>query len=313
MFIGHETVAFAVVALAAVRLGVSKERALALGVAAGLFAAVPDADMVYALSGLLSAQGGVFGATEAFWAASTAVHRTITHSVVLAAPAALAFALLHDEQTTFRAAGWTVLVGVAGVAFLVSGPLALLVTAAFAAAGRLVLLALDRYVTPALSARDVGVAAFAGLATHPFGDYLTGHPPDLLYPLPIHILTARPDLFGDETLNLLAAFGFELACIWAGVLVALHLLDRDPRDYVSPKATAGIAYAAVAFVVTPPTLDLSYPFVFSVLAVGVVGVTPDYTRRLPDAPTAALTGLAAVTLAGVAYLATYLGFVSEYL
>lgn len=312
MFVGHETIAFAVVALAAVHLGASRDRALALGVTAALFAAVPDVDMVYALSGVLRADGGVFATTNAFWAASTAVHRSITHSLLLAAPAAVAFGLLHESSRRRRAAGWTVLAAVTAVSFAVSGPLALLVVAAFAAAGRLVLLALDRYA-PDLTPRDVALSGFVGLASHPFGDYLTGHPPHLLYPLPVHLTTARPDLFGDATLNLLAAFGFELACLWAGVLVALHLLEKNPRNYVSPKATAGLAYAAVAFVVTPPTLDFSYPFVFSVLAVGVVGVTPDYARRLPDRWTATVTGLAAITLAGVAYLLTYLGFVAEYL
>lgn len=307
MFLGHETLAFALVALVATLCGVSRERALALGVAAGLFALVPDADMVYALAGFLRVDSAsAFAAANAFWAASTAVHRSITHSVVLAAPAALGFALAATERRHWRALGALVLAGIAGVAFVESGPLGILVTAAFALAGLAVVALSVRHLE--LGGRGVGAAALVGLVSHPFGDLLTGHPPALLYPFDVTLLAARPTLFADATLNLLSAFAFELAAIWAGLLVFLYLTDRRFRGYLAPRAAAGGAYALAALVIQPPTLDTSYHFVFSVLAVGSVGLHPRslLERSLPDPVAVAVTGLTAVTVAGVGYTAAYL-------
>jgi membrane-bound metal-dependent hydrolase YbcI (DUF457 family) len=109
MFIGHGLLAFALVALAGDALGWSRDRALWLGVLAGAFATVPDVDMLYAPIGVLGGVDGLFEASEAFWSASSVVHRTVTHSLVLGAVAALGFALLfvqeplaHDAMHNFR-------------------------------------------------------------------------------------------------------------------------------------------------------------------------------------------------------------------
>jgi hypothetical protein len=75
-----------------------------------------------------------------------------------------------------------------------------------------------------------------------------------------------------------------------------------------------MGYAASVFVVPAPTLERSYPFVFTILAVGALGLFPRLRRtdsltspgfRRPDAVAAVLTGLAAVTLAWLAYAAAY--------
>jgi hypothetical protein len=73
-------------------------------------------------------------------------------------------------------------------------------------------------------------------------------------------------------------------------------------------------YAVSVFLIPPPTLDLSYPFVLSVVAVGAVGAIPRvHLRRaqrrrvsVPGRPTALVTALAAVTVAWVAYAVAYL-------
>ncbi|MFC7167659.1 metal-dependent hydrolase [Halospeciosus flavus] len=307
MFLGHETLAFALVALVATLCGVSRERALALGVAAGLFAFVPDADMVYALAGFLRVDSAsAFAAANAFWSASTAVHRSITHSLVLAGPAAAGFALVAATSRFHRALGALLLAGLVGVAFVASGPLGVLVTVAFALAGLGVVALATRRLD--LGSRAVGATALVGLVSHPFGDLLTGHPPAFFYPFEVTLLAGRPAPFGDPTLNLLAAFAFELAAIWAGLVVFLALTDRRFRGHLAPRAAAGGAYALAALVIQPPTLETSYQFVFSVLAVGSVGLHPRslLDRSLPDPVAVAVTGLTAITVAGAGYTVAYL-------
>ncbi|QDX41699.1 metal-dependent hydrolase [Salarchaeum sp. JOR-1] len=303
MFVGHETLAFALVALAALRLGRSRPEALALGVAAGAFAAVPDVDMVYAPAGLLGLDSAsAFAAANAFWSASTVVHRAMTHSVVVAVPAALGFALAaHDSRTRLVAA--PVLLALVGVAAVASGALGAFVMAVYVAAGALVAVLAARRL--ALAPREVAAVALAGLVSHPFGDLFTGEAPQFLYPLSGVVFDGRLALAADPTLHLLGAFGVELAAIWLGVLTYLHLTERSPWRHLNVRAAGGAAYALAAFVIAPPTLDTSYQFVFSVLAVGFVGVVPDWKRRLPPLSTATITGLAAITVAGLAYAVAY--------
>jgi membrane-bound metal-dependent hydrolase YbcI (DUF457 family) len=306
MFVGHATAAFGVVALLALAAGVSRRRAVALAVVAGLFATVPDVDMAYALVGLVGVDPTQpLAAANSFWGASTAVHRGVTHSLALALPAAAAFALAPTRSRV--ATG--ILAGVVAVAFVTSGPLSAVVAGLFAVAGWVV-----AQFGHAVDVRGQTLLAMAvvGLASHPFGDLLTGEPPALLYPLDVVVFGDTVTLAGDPTLHLLSAFGVELAAIWLGVVGALAVADRRLREFVDYRAAAGVAYALAVLAVPAPTLDGSYQFVFTVLAVGTVGVAPKPTapRTLPGLPSALLTGLAAVTVAGAAYAVTYLASVA---
>lgn len=334
MMVGHAMLAFALVAPAALALGYGRERALALGVAAAAFAAVPDVDMAYALLGAAQAQAfGVWAVTEAFWQSSHVVHRSITHSLVVAVPAALAFAWsagttdrgvrLPGSRRTLsgrQAVALGVLASLVGVAFVESGPLGAAIMTVFAVAGVAVAGVARRRA--GLSARELLAAGLVGLLTHPFGDVFTGSPPDFLYPFDATFLDGRVALAGNPTLNLLAVFGLELATIWLAATAFCRLSGRRSRAHVDARATLGAAYGVAALVLPAPTLSVSYHFVFSVLAVGTVGVAPrqlpiDRLRRStglrpslarPDADTcldAALTGLLAVTLGAAAYAVGY--------
>ncbi|MBP1987781.1 metal-dependent hydrolase [Halolamina salifodinae] len=311
MFVGHAMLAFALVGGGAALLR-DREAGLKLGLVAAAFATVPDVDMVYALVGLASATGGVMGTVSSFWAASTAVHRTITHSLVVApVAAALAAAWLHGRQTDAR--GWLAVAALLGaglgvVATVVSGALGGVVMAVFIVAAVAVAEGADRYA-PADS-RATFAVALVGLVSHPFGDLATGEPPAFLYPFSAPLVTERVALSADPTLHLLGAFGVELVAIWAGLLVAVYLLERSVRAAIDLRAVVGVGYALAALAIPAPTLEFSYPFVLSVLAVGMVGAVPrfrllDARIERPGAVGAALTGLAAVTVAGIAYAAAY--------
>ncbi|MFB6354498.1 MAG: metal-dependent hydrolase [Halobacteriales archaeon] len=302
MFVGHAFVAFAIGATGAVRLGASRRRALLFGVTAAAFATVPDVDVLVAVLGLLRAgPDGVWAATAAFWAASQAVHRAVTHSLLLALPAAGGFALAAGRR--FRPVAAVPLAGLVAIGWLAEGPLAAAMLGLFALAG----LAVARLAAGhGLGRRAVLAAALLGLLSHPFGDLFTGTPPSLFYPLEAAVVGERVTLLADPTLNLLGVFGLELAAIWLGVAVAARFAGWSLATAIDRRAAAGALYGVAAFLLPPPTLETSYHFVFSVLAVGSVGAAP-LSRRIDRerAARAAVTGLAGVSLAGAAYAAVY--------
>lgn len=277
----------------------SRQRAFGVGVLAALFATVPDVDMIYAVQGL-TVGGGPFAVADSFWAASTLVHRGATHSLVVGGFAALCVAVLSRHPLA-AAVGLGGLIPVTTVA---AGWVAGVMMALFVGLTLVVAMMGYRFGFPA---RVVGGTAALGLLTHPFGDLLTGTPPPLLFPIETVVVHGRVMPFADPTLNLLSAFGVELAVIWAAVVVFGHLVDRSVWAAIDQRALVGVVYGGAAVVVAPPTMDVSYHFVFSVLALGIVGVAPtDRQWRVPATWTVLVTGLATISIGATAYAATYL-------
>jgi hypothetical protein len=313
MFVGHAALAFALVGGVAVARGWSTHRALALGVVAGAFAALPDVDMAYALVGVAGVAGGdALAVAGAFWSTGNVVHRAVTHSLVLAPPVALLAALRATDDRRARTLSLALVVLMVALVAAVGGTLAALITLLFVLGAAVVGTVAGRHA--ALTSRQILVAALVGLVTHPFGDLFTGEPPAMLYPVDAALVTDRVALAVDPTLHLLAAFGVELATVWAAVAVVCIATGLRPTTAVSPRATLGAGYAASVLLIPAPTLDLSYPFVFSVLAVGLLGFFPRVrlvgdprgpTVEPPDWLGAALTGLSAITVAWLAYGVAY--------
>ena len=313
MFVGHAALAFALVGGVAVARGWSTERALVFGVVAGAFAALPDVDMAYALVGIAGAAGSdALAVAGAFWSTGNVVHRAVTHSLVLAPPVALLAALRAVDGRLAQALSVALGALVIAVVALVGGTLAALITLLFVLGAAVVGTVAARHA--ALTPPRILVAALVGFVTHPFGDLFTGEPPAMLYPVDAALVTDRVAFAADPTLHLLAAFGVELATVWAVVAVVCLATGLRPTAAVSPRATLGAGYAASVLLIPAPTLDLSYPFVFSVLAVGLLGLFPRArlvgdprgpTVEPPDWLGAALTGLSAITVAWLAYGVAY--------
>ena len=309
MFVGHGLVAFAVVASLARSCDWPADRALAVGVVAALFGTLPDIDMVYALVGLAGGLEGIGAVADSFWGAALVVHRSMTHSLVVGAVAAVAFtawtgrrgSLASPDPATLLAAGLSV--GLVGVAGLADGPLAAAILAIFLLGGLgIVRLARAWEFGP----KTVGLAASVGLLTHPFGDLLTGAPPALAYPFELGLLTGRVSLHADPTMHLLGAFFVELATIWVALAVFARLRGWRLRSHISPRASLGVSYASAVVLVPAPTLEVASPFVFSVLAVGLLGVGLDREAITASPRETVSTALAAVTVAALAYAGAYL-------
>jgi hypothetical protein len=311
MFVGHGFVAFALAAGLGHAAGWSRERALSVGLLAGLFGLAPDVDMAYALVGLAGADTAM-GAATGFWSASTTVHRVVTHSFVVGGVAAVAAGALASQDDRLRAVSGLALAALVVVAALATGALAAGVMALFVVAVALLAVGGRR---AGVTARTAGVAAAVGLLAHPPGDLLTGEPPAFLYPLDVTLVAARPDPFADPTLNLLAPLFLELATFWVALGVYLWVSDGLPtlRAHLRGRAALGLGFAGVAVLLPPPTLDVSYHFVFPLVGVGLLTAAPwpvvevSSLGDLREQPlAAAATGLTAVTLAALAYTAVYL-------
>ncbi|AHG01400.1 hypothetical protein HALLA_03165 (plasmid) [Halostagnicola larsenii XH-48] len=277
MFLGHALLAFALATLLADWRGWPARRALTLGVIAGAFAAIPDIDVAYAAVALdfgrLTTESVARPST--FWDATRGVHRAMTHSLIVSLLAGPAFGLWTGAKngsaltrTIGRGVGAAVLVGLVTVAALSSGPLGAIVMGLFAVAG--VGVALLCRIATDFSARTIGLAATAGLLSHPWGDLVTGEPPQLFYPLSVRVFDGRVMLHDDATVHLLGAFALELAVVWLAAFAIARVTDHSLSRLVDRRASIGVAYGMVAVVMTPPTLDVSYHFVFSILAVGIV-------------------------------------------
>lgn len=299
MFVGHAAIAFAAVGMGARLLGLPRERALVLGTFAAAAAVVPDLDVLYALSGFAAAESlDPLAITEGFWAASTTVHRSVTHSLVLAITTAAGIGLVASGNRK-RTLGLAVF-GLAALAIGLNTRAAIWVgVLAFLVGSAILGTVADRL---AIGPKAAGLAAAVGLVSHPFGDLFTGQPPWLLYPTDFHLLTGRIALSADPTLHLLGAFFVELAAIWLGVYMVARLRGGSLHQHLKPHAALGGSYALAALVIPAPTLDLAYHFVFSVTAVGMVGAMP--SRSIP-ALTRVVTALAAITLAAGAYAGSY--------
>ena len=321
MFVGHGLLMFALAVFAAEWRGWSSRRALTLGVAAGAFATMPDVDIVYAA---IAIDGGFASgvAPKVFWDAANAVHRSMTHSLVVAAVAGPALGVwsLRGSARTARALALATLAGLVVVAVAVSGTLGGIVMGAFVAGGVTTATACRRWTD--LSPGVIGVSATAGLASHPWGDLLTGQPPQLLYPFDVGIIGERIVLHSDPTIHLVGAFAVELGVVWLAAVAVVAVTDRSWRTFYGPSAALGAAYGVAPLVLVPPTLETSYQFVFSILAVGVVCGAVAWYRSTPTAPSGVATdggagrpasgfdfgavGLSGTTVALLGYVVVYL-------
>ncbi|WP_158854149.1 metal-dependent hydrolase [Halorhabdus sp. CUG00001] len=309
MFVGHAFLAFGIVALIAGRYGpetrplglpggVTVGSAVAVGLAAALFSSLPDVDVAHAAFQVvtLPEESTAF---DHFWAATSERHRTTTHSLVVAVAASVGFAL----WPVGRWLGLGVLAGVVALGAVAGGIVGGAVMTVFVLVG---LLVVTLALKTGLAGRSIFTAAVVGLSIHPFTDLLTGEPPLFFAPWEFDVIGGRIEPFVDPTLNLLLAFGTELAVIWFGLLVGLWLAGIDCRRHVHAAATVGIAYAPMALVLRQPSVDNATPFVATILLVGVVGVV-SFRRPLSSdtTVTAALTALATITFAWLGFTLAY--------
>lgn len=301
MFVGHALLAFAIAASVARRLSVPRQRTLRYGVFAGLFAAVPDIDVVYAPVGLLLRSVDSVG-PDVFWEAANVIHRGPTHSLVMAGTLAVGAVFWTRQRRSERALSVALGALLVAVATASSGAVGGAVVLVFVLAGFGVATAAARRGT---ATKPLLAAAVVGLLSHPFGDLFTGSPPPLLYPFDVTLVAERIVLHPDPTGHLLAAFALELGTVWLALWTYARVSELRLSAFVTRRATLGAGYAAAALLLPAPTLDHSAHFVVSVLAVGFVGAPTQPFARDIDWREVVVTGLSAVTIGAVAYALMY--------
>lgn len=115
----------------------------------------------------------------------------------------------------------------------------------------------------------IAVAAL-GMLSHPFGDVFTGTPPKFFYPLDITLFPERVLIFQNPVFNLLSIFTLEFSLVIAGFVTYANLNQLEFYDKIHPFSFVGIFYAPAALLIPPPTLDVAYQFVFSILGFGLI-------------------------------------------
>ncbi|WP_306059890.1 metal-dependent hydrolase [Natronococcus wangiae] len=285
MFVGHALLAFALVVLFTDWRNWPTRRAVTLGLVAGAFAALPDIDVAYALVAVDGER--LLGSVDptAFWDATRDVHRSMTHSLVVALATGPAFGFLTARGTgkharSAQALAAVVLCAIVGGALVTSGPFGGIVMGVFALVGAGLATLIRRRTE--LSPRIVALAATVGLVTHPWGDLTTGRPPLLTYPFESGLVGERVVLHGDPTIHLLGAFALELAVVWLAVLAVARATDRSLWRLSDRSAAVGTVYGVLAIVMAPPTLSVSYHFVFSLLSVGALCGVLSWRRSPPS-------------------------------
>lgn len=266
MIVGHFFLAFSLVGLFALYRGWEKDKCLKMALAAGMFALLPDIDIIYAWKEILTLfTTGFYGFTDSFWAASQSVHRGVTHSLIALLSAVAAFTVYHKTSSKYLAAGITSLAGITG--FLTQSILTAVILALFMATGFYITYRLD-----SISLSEFSLVSGIGLLLHPFGDLFTGTPPQLLYPSSLSFIEERLVFFTDPVLNLFAVYGIELSLVWVSVLVYSNIAERSIKLNLNRFSILGLAYIFLAGIIRQPTLSTSYQFVSSVIITGLAVV-----------------------------------------
>ncbi|MFB6201811.1 MAG: metal-dependent hydrolase [Halorhabdus sp.] len=309
MFVGHAFLAFGLATLLARRVQpedrpsaipgrIPLSYPVAIGLAAAAFASLPDVDIVHAAFQVVSLPAEST-AVDHFWAAATERHRTITHSLVVALLGSGGFAL----WMVHRWIGWIALSALVLLATVAGGPVGGAVMLTFVILGVVVATIAAAFD---VSPRAIFGAAALGLSVHPFTDLLTGQPPEFFAPWAFMPIATRIRPFGDPTTNLLVAFGTELAVIWFGLGVGVVALGVNPRRHVHPEAALGVVYAPMALILDGASVDNAVPFVATILPLGLLGlVSRERPWTITGGITVVLTGLAAITLAWLAFALVY--------
>jgi hypothetical protein len=346
MFVGHEFLAFALAGSAVRLAGRDARSALLAGGVAALCALLPDLDVAYGIGVYLLAVGdGAALSWDAFWGVANGVHRVVTHPLPVGAAATLCFAaavavtrrVAGPPATGAPASAAGGLASIRrgraedasadAVTTFVAAALALAVAAAVVSAmsragdGSAAVVAVTYLGVVGVAGAAVGrrsrggtaVLAFAagvGFLTHPFGDVLMAAPPPLLAPFAAPPLTDRVVFSPDDTVNLLGVLFAEVTAVWAGLLTYLRLTDRRLGDAFAGRAVVGVGYASAAFVLPRPTMVDAHYLGFTVVPLAVVVGATAFEGgdgpRTDRAVRGLATGLATLTVAGVAYLVTYL-------
>ena len=294
---------------------------------------------------VVAVAGGAPLGWEAFWGVANATHRVVTHPLPtgVAATLVLGAAVAVSGRRPSPAGGRprppsrsTTTVALAGVAVVGSAVLLSGVrtgvspAAATVAGGFLACVAVAGWLLAPrtdLSLSGTIAAAGVGFLSHPFGDTVLAAPPPLLSPFGPPVWTQRVSLVADPTLDIVSVLFVELVAVWAGLAVFSRVAgDRvGPggrlRDVLDRRAGVGLAYAPAAVLLPRPTIVDAHVLGATIVPFAtVVGVWVGYVSfrrgevashgaadrlRVGSAYAGVVAGVAALTLAAIAYTTVY--------
>ena len=300
MIIGHFFLAFALTAIIGKYLEIEDQRLIKLGFLAALIALIPDVDIVFAFSEILTLGSGFYEFTDSFWTASEATHRGLTHSLVILG--AVSSGLITYHRTGSKLFASVLLTGFTAAA-LTQGLFSAATMAMFIALGLLLTEKIGRNFTP----REFALVLFTGLIIHPFGDVFTGTPPEFLYPLGLSLMESRIILNTDPVINLLAILLIELSTALLAIKKYSDLKGLKIWDELRYIPLLGVFFVIPGLFIREPTMSTSYQMVgglivFAAAAVFLVRLLDGRDNRFALAVNIAVTSV----ISTISYLAYYM-------
>ena len=300
MIIGHFFLAFALTAIIGKYLEIEDQRLIKLGFLAALIALIPDVDIVFAFSEILTLGSGFYEFTDSFWTASEATHRGLTHSLVILG--AVSSGLITYHRTGSKLFASVLLTGFTAAA-LTQGLFSAATMAMFIALGLLLTEKIGRNFTP----REFGLTVITGLIIHPFGDVFTGTPPEFLYPLGLSLMESRIILNTDPVINLLAILLIELSTALLAIKKYSDLKGLKIWDELRYIPLLGVFFVIPGLFIREPTMSTSYQMVgglivFAAAAVFLVRLLDGRDNRFALAVNIAVTSV----ISTISYLAYYM-------
>ncbi len=318
MYLGHAFLAFALTLTIGHFLNIDDRHLPVLGGVAAGYGTLPDVDLWRTIYVYLQSRPTSLFPTQVYvWEHSWVVHRTATHSLIIAT---ITIILIAIYTHTRHHDGWQKAGGDAATIVIAGGliwhelqaggtPAGVTMTVFLTGALLLAHFGLQYAVTPWETA---GVAA-VGLLTHPFGEYWMGNPPPLLYPLSTDPPIGEIFLAADPVVHFLTAITIELALLWTCIILTTQTTPTtiEIQNSISPLAAIGITALAFSSIlaIPPPTFAEAYQFTTTL---SLLATTTALTIIIPTWPDKAslnrggLTALATFTIGTITYTLTYL-------
>lgn len=311
MIVGHAMVGFVVSVMIARKLSMSRDQQLAVGLTAMAFAVLPDFDLIVGVIGVVeSGLQGISQTQQEFWTDGLKYHRGLTHSILFGLVSATIFSLISYGDRN-RLLGLALAIVVLLISAVSLGVLQSIVVFSYIISGIVITLIVRKYND---MRNIVVISSFTGVITHPFGDVFTGTSPQLLSPLSINVLPDIVLVSQEPTLHLLFVFILELSTVWAFVYTYLKINEESVWTYIPVYTMVGVLYGFTSMIIQPPTLEVSYHFVFSIIALGfsvmmVEAYLHAYKKQnfnLKQIQSLLISGLGVVTVSLISYLIGYI-------
>lgn len=308
MFVGHSAIAFIIIASITYYTTRDKQLSILLGSFSAIFATLPDVDIIAGVTiFLLNFATEQIGANPTgFWSLTNIAHRGVTHSHIVLLPAvAIISVLLYKPRFG----------DIYTIILIIFSPLLILFhTTNFVSLTTFYLILASVAIVSRLYRKynyhnELIISGLFGLFIHPYTDFFTGVPPEVLWP--VYIFDFNMLYLSSPVIHLILVGIIESVSIVFALTFYIWLAEREYHLKHLTLSFGGLVASVVPFLTTHPTVENSYQFVYSTILIGlIIGITwyvynySTYERYTRVAHLVLLT-MCSVTISFTGYLILY--------